>query len=300
MNDKNGGILMAIKPALVKALRDKSGAGMMDCKKALVETDGDLDKAMDYLREKGIAKAQKKAGRIAAEGLCNVLIQDNKAVLYELNAETDFVAKNQEFQSLLKRIGEAILNADAKTLEEALAIELEGKRLEDVIVEATAKIGEKLNLRRVYVIEKDDDMFFGPYVHMGGKIVSLAVVKGGDASVAKDISMHVAAINPRYLDKDQISDDVIEKERSLLRSEALNEGKPEHIVDKMVEGRLNKFLKEICLVNQPFVKDPDKTVNQYAKEAQASIVSFVRLEVGEGIEKRQEDFASEVKSQMTG
>ncbi len=291
---------MAIKPALVKALRDKSGAGMMDCKKALVETGGDLDKAMDYLREKGIAKAQKKAGRIAAEGLCNVLTEGNKAVIYELNAETDFVAKNKEFQQLLTLVGEAILNSKATTLEESLALDVEGKSLENVIVEATAKIGEKLNLRRVHVIEKTDDMVFGPYVHMGGKIASLAVIKGGDETVAKDISMHVAAINPRYLDKDQISEDVIEKERALLRSEALNEGKPEHIVDKMVEGRLNKFLKEICLVNQPFVKDQDKTVHQYAKEAQASIVSFVRLEVGEGIEKRQEDFASEVKSQMTG
>ncbi len=289
---------MAVTAALVKQLRDKTGAGMLDCKKALVETNGDIDKAIDYLREKGIAKAAKKADRIAAEGLCNVLVKDNKAVLYELNSETDFVAKNQEFLSLLDNIGNAILESDAKSLEEALNVEVNGKPIADTVVEATAKIGEKLTLRRLEVIEKNDDMVFGAYSHMGGRIVSLAVLNGGNDVVAKDVAMHVAAINPRYLDQTQISEDVIEHERQVLRNEALNEGKPEQIVDKMVQGRLNKFLKEICLVNQPFVKNPDLTVSQYVKEADASIVSFVRLEVGEGIEKRQEDFASEVKSQM--
>lgn len=289
---------MAVTAALVKQLRDKTGAGMLDCKKALVETNGDIDKAIDYLREKGIAKAAKKADRIAAEGLCNILVKDNKAVLYELNSETDFVAKNQEFLSLLDNIGNAILDSDAKSLEEALSVELNGKSIADTVVEATAKIGEKLTLRRLEVIEKAEDMVFGAYSHMGGRIVSLALLSGGSEVVAKDVAMHVAAINPRYLDQSQISEDVIEHERQVLRNEALNEGKPEQIVDKMVQGRLNKFLKEICLVNQPFVKNPDLTVAQYAKEANASIVSFVRLEVGEGIEKRQEDFASEVKSQM--
>ena len=294
----SGGNNMAVTAALVKELRDKTGAGMLDCKKALVETDGDIDKAIDYLREKGIAKAAKKADRIAAEGLCNIMVSGNKAVLYELNSETDFVAKNTEFLSLLDELGQAIVSSDVKTLEEALKIESNGKTLEDVVINATAKIGEKLTLRRLEVVEKDDSMVFGAYSHMGGRIVSLALLSGDNEVVAKDVAMHVAAINPRYLNQDQISDDVIAHERQILRNEALNEGKPEQIVDKMVVGRLNKFLKEICLVNQPFVKNPDLTVEQYVKEARSSIVSFVRLEVGEGIEKRQEDFASEVKSQM--
>ena len=294
----SGGNNMAVTAALVKELRDKTGAGMLDCKKALVETDGDIDKAIDYLREKGIAKAAKKADRIAAEGLCNIIVSGNKAVLYELNSETDFVAKNTEFLSLLDELGQALVSSDAKTLEEALKVESNGKTLEEVVINATAKIGEKLTLRRLEVVEKDDSMVFGAYSHMGGRIVSLALLSGDNEVVAKDVAMHVAAINPRYLNQDQISDEVIAHERQILRNEALNEGKPEQIVDKMVVGRLNKFLKEICLVNQPFVKNPDITVEQYVKEAKASIVSFLRLEVGEGIEKRQEDFASEVKSQM--
>ncbi len=291
---------MAVTAQLVKKLRDKTGAGMLDCKKALVETDGDIDKAVDYLREKGIAKAAKKADRIAAEGLCNVITDGNKAVLYELNSETDFVAKNDEFLTLIDTVGNAILTSDATNLDEALEVKIDGKSIADVVVEATAKIGEKLTLRRVYVITKSDDMTFGAYSHMGGKIVSLTVLENGDEETARDISMHVAAINPRYLDQNQISDEVIAHEREVLRNEALNEGKPENIVDKMVEGRLNKFLKEICLVNQPFVKDQDMTVEKYLASKNAKIVSFVRLEVGEGIEKRQEDFANEVKSQMNG
>jgi len=289
---------MAITAALVKELREKTGAGMLDCKKALQEVDGDIEKAIDYLRENGISKAAKKADRIAAEGLCNVVTNNNRAVVYEVNSETDFVAKNEKFLTLLDSLGNAILNSEAKNLEEALNVEIDGKKISDVIVESTAKIGEKITLRRVLVVEKTDDMTFGPYVHMGGKIASLAVIEGGNETVAKDIAMHVAAINPRYLNQDQISEDVISHEREVLRNEALNEGKPANIVDKMVVGRLNKFLKEICLVNQPFVKNPDLTVEKFAKEANATIVSFARLEVGEGIEKRQEDFAAEVKSQI--
>jgi len=290
---------MAIKASDVKALRDKTGAGMMDCKKALKETDGDIDKAVDYLREKGISKAAKKADRIAAEGLSNVMSDGNKAVVYELNSETDFVAKNENFIKLLNDLGKVILASDAKTLEDALKVDLNGQTIEEVVTEATSKIGEKLTLRRVEVIEKTDDQVFGEYVHMGGNISALTVLNGSDEGVAKDVAMHVAAINPRYLNQSEISEDVINHEREVLRNEALNEGKPEHIVDKMVEGRLNKFLKEICLVNQPFVKNPDVTVENFAKESGSSIVSFTRLEVGEGIEKKSEDFASEVKSQMT-
>ncbi len=291
---------MAIKASDVKVLREKTGAGMMDCKKALSETGGDMDKAVDYLREKGIAKAAKKADRIAAEGSTNVLTDGNRAVIYELNSETDFVAKNDQFKSLITLIGETILASDATTLEEALDVEKDGKAIKDIIVEATTKIGEKLTLRRAYIVTKQDDESFGAYVHMGGKISALTIIKNGSEDAAKDVAMHVAAINPRYLNQDQIDEEVISHERSVLRNEALNEGKPEHIVDKMVDGRLNKYLKEICLVNQPFVKNPDVTVEKFLKESGSSVVAFARLEVGEGIEKKSEDFASEVQSQMNG
>ncbi len=289
---------MAIKASEVKALRDKTGAGMLDCKKALQETDGDLDKAIDYLREKGISKAEKKADRIAAEGLANVVKNEQKAVIYELNSETDFAAKNDQFTALMKKIGQTLLASDAKTIEEALEVDVEGQSLADYVVSVAAKIGEKINLRRVDVVEKTETQTVGSYVHMGGKIAALVLLEGGDEQTAKDVAMHVAAINPRYLQEDDISDDVIEREKELLRKEALNEGKPEHIVDKMVTGRLKKYLKEICLVHQPFVKDQDQSVQDYVKQSDAKIVAFKRFEVGEGVEKEEKDFASEVQSQM--
>jgi elongation factor Ts len=291
---------MAISAKLVKQLRDKTGAGMMDCKKALTATDGNLDNAIDWLREKGIAKAEKKQSRIAAEGLCNVVINGNDAIVYELNSETDFVAKNDSFLNLLNEVGQAILNSKANNMEDALKVELNGKTLETALVEATAKIGEKFSLRRVTRVVKDDSQSFGAYKHMGGKIVALTVVGNVDGEVAKDIAMHVAAINPKYLNSDQISEEVIAHETQVLTNEALNEGKPANIVEKMVKGRLNKYLKEICLVNQPFVKDPDLSVEKFVKGKGGNIVSFLRLEVGEGIEKRVEDFASEVMSQVNG
>ncbi len=291
--------MATIKASDVKVLREQTGAGMMDCKKALKETDGDFDAAVKYLREKGMSKAAKKADRVAAEGLTNVKVDDNKAVIYELNSETDFVAKNDQFKQLIEDLGTAILASDAKNLEEAKAqAQVDGKDLDTAIAEATSKIGEKLTLRRLQVVEKTDEQSFGAYVHMGGKISALTVLNGASEEAAKDVAMHVAAINPRYLKSDDISDDVIAAERETLRKEALNEGKPEHIVDKMVEGRLNKYLKEICLVNQPFVKDPDQSVENYVKQAGGDVQSFVRLEVGEGVEKKNEDFADEVKSQM--
>ncbi len=291
--------MATIKASDVKVLREQTGAGMMDCKKALKETDGDFDAAVKYLREKGMSKAAKKADRIAAEGLTNVKVDGNKAVIYELNSETDFVAKNDQFKQLIEDLGTAILASDSKNLEEAKAnAKVDGKDLDTAIAEATSKIGEKLTLRRLQVVEKNDEQSFGAYVHMGGKISALTVLNGASEEAAKDVAMHVAAINPRYLKSDDISDDVIAAERETLRKEALNEGKPEHIVDKMVEGRLNKYLKEICLVNQPFVKDPDQSVENYVKQAGGDVESFVRLEVGEGVEKKSEDFADEVKSQM--
>ena len=289
---------MVITASMVKELRLKTGAGMMDCKRALSETSGDMDQAQDWLREKGIAKAAKKADRIAAEGLCNVAVNGNEAVIFELNSETDFVAKNKEFLELLDTLGTAIMNSDANNADEALKLLVDGKDIERVLVDATSKIGEKLSLRRVSRIVKTDNDSFGAYKHMGGRIVTLVVLEGASGDVAKDVAMHVAAINPKYIDKSEISEEVIAHERDMLTKEALNEGKPANIVEKMVIGRLNKYLKEICLVNQPFVKNPDLTVEKYVKESGGNIVSFLRLEVGEGIEKRSDDFAEEVMSQV--
>ena len=289
---------MVITASMVKELRMKTGAGMMDCKKALTETSGDLDQSIDWLREKGISKAAKKADRIAAEGLCGVKVNGNEAIIYELNSETDFVSKNKEFLDLLDKIGNTILNSNVTNTEEALRIAVDGTDLERVLFDATAKIGEKLSLRRVARIVKTDNDNFGAYKHMGGRIVSLVVLEGGTEEVAKDIAMHVAAINPKYIDKSEISEEVIEHERKVLTNEALNEGKPANIVEKMVIGRLNKYLKEICLLNQPFVKNPDLTVEKHVKQLGGNILSFIRLEVGEGIEKRSDDFAEEVMSQI--
>jgi len=221
-----------------------------------------------------------------------------KKGILEIACETDFVAKNEQFLDLLDNLANALINSDATNEVEAVAVEINGKTIADVLVSATAKIGEKFSLRRFSRVSKNDDESFGIYKHMGGKIVVLTVVKGVDEEVARDVAMHVAAINPKYLNQDQINDEVIAHEKEVLTNEALNEGKPANIVDKMVMGRLNKYLKEICLVNQPFVKNPDLTVEKYVKQNNGEIVSFLRLEVGEGIEKRVEDFASEVRSQM--
>ncbi len=278
----------------VKELREMTGAGMMDCKKALVETDGNLEEAVKWLREKGISKAAKKVSRIAAEGVCAFKIEGNKAVTYEVNSETDFVAKNPKFVELVDTIGKALLANNTKNDEEALAAVYEGTTVNDLIVNATATIGEKISLRRVDLYEKNDDQVFGGYSHMQGKIVALSILNGNDAEVAKDVCMHVAAMSPKYLDRNAVDQAYIESEREILKQEALNEGKPAAIVDKMVEGRLQKSLKEVCLTEQPFVKDPDQTVGQYVGSKKCAIVSFVRIAVGEGIEKRHDDFAAEV------
>jgi elongation factor Ts len=295
---------MAITAQLVKQLRDITGAGMLDCKKALEQTDGDVEQAVTYLREKGIAKAAKKADRIAAEGLCNVIVDGNVAVVYEVNSETDFVAKNTQFLALIDKVGQALLASGATTTEEALAVVVEGKTIEIILSEATATIGEKITLRRVNRVEKNDDQVFGAYKHMGGRIASLSLLNGNNEEVAKDIAMHVAAQNPKFLDQTQISADMIASEKEILLHQALEENKseakpkPQNIIEKMVEGRLNKQLKEICLVNQPFVKNPDESVEQYVSRNKTAVVSFLRLEVGEGIEKKETDFAKEVAEQM--
>ncbi|MCK8453589.1 translation elongation factor Ts [Bacillus safensis] len=291
---------MAITAQLVKELRQKTGAGMMDCKKALTETDGDIEKAIDLLREKGIAKAAKKADRIAAEGLTLIKTDGNTGVILEVNSETDFVAKNEGFQALLNELADHLLAAKPATLEEAHASKMEnGSTVEEHITSAIAKIGEKITLRRFSVITKDDNAAFGSYLHMGGRIGVLAVLNGTtDEELARDIAMHVAAVNPKYISRDQVSEEEANREREVLTQQALQEGKPENIVAKMVEGRLNKFFEEICLLDQAFVKNPDEKVKQVVAAKNATVQTYVRYEVGEGIEKRQDNFAEEVMSQV--
>ena len=291
---------MAITAQLVKQLRERTGAGMMDCKKALTETNGDIDAAVDYLREKGIAKAAKKADLIAAEGTTYVASSGNTAVLLELNSETDFVARNEGFQALVKEMADHILATKPADLDALMASEIEtGKTVETKLDEAISTIGEKLTLRRFVLAEKTDADAFGEYLHMGGRIGVLAVVENStDAEAAKDVAMHIAALNPKFVSREQVSAEELEHEKEILKQQALNEGKPENIVEKMVEGRLRKYLEEICAVDQPFVKNPDQTVAEFLKSKGGSLKSFVRYEVGEGIEKRQDNFADEVMGQM--
>ncbi|HCC5632803.1 TPA: elongation factor Ts [Staphylococcus aureus] len=292
--------MATISAKLVKELREKTGAGMMDCKKALTETDGDIDKAIDYLREKGIAKAAKKADRIAAEGLVHVETKGNDAVIVEINSETDFVARNEGFQELVKEIANQVLDTKAETVEALMETTLpNGKSVDERIKEAISTIGEKLSVRRFAIRTKTDNDAFGAYLHMGGRIGVLTVVEGStDEEAARDVAMHIAAINPKYVSSEQVSEEEINHEREVLKQQALNEGKPENIVEKMVEGRLRKYLQEICAVDQDFVKNPDVTVEAFLKTKGGKLVDFVRYEVGEGMEKREENFADEVKEQM--
>ena len=289
-----------ISASLVKELREQTGAGMMDCKNALKETDGNLEAAIDWLREKGIAKAGKKEARIAAEGLADVFVKDNKAVIIEINAETDFVSKNDEFKELIKNVGETVLNSDAKTLEEANELPFGEGTIKDLVVDKTAKIGEKLDFRRVAVIEKTDDENFGAYLHMGGKIAVVAVVKGANEEVAKDVAMQAAAMKPKYVFRDDVPEEEIAREKEVLKEQAMNEGKPADIAEKMVAGRLNKFFKEICLAEQAFIKDGDIDVTKYVTNNGGELVGCTSFVVGEGIEKRQDNFAEEVMAQING
>lgn len=292
---------MDITAKMVKELREKTGAGMMDCKKALQETDGDIDKAMDFLREKGVAKAAKKADRVAAEGLTHIEIDHNSAVLLEVNCETDFVTKNDQFKQLLSELGKHIVKQKPETVEEALQQKLhgEGENVENYLNSIVATIGEKISLRRFTLLNKTDNDAFGAYLHMGGSIGVLSLLEGTtDGDVAKDIAMHAAAVSPRYVSRDAVSEEEVSRERELLKTQALNEGKPENIVEKMVEGRLGKFFEEICLLEQNFVKDPDQKVKKYVADKGAAVKTFVRYEVGEGMEKREDNFAEEVASQM--
>ena len=286
--------------SLIKELRDISGAGMMDCKKALEENDNDIKKATEWLREKGIAKAAKKAGRIAAEGLSTILIDGNKAAILEINCETDFVAKNEKFQKFVSDVADILVSNDAKTMEEALELPCEDGKLSDYITNMTATIGEKISFRRFVVLTKQADESFGSYIHMGGKISVLTLVKNASEDVAKDVSMHAAAMRPEYVTKEQVPTEQLENEKKILTEQAIAEGKPANIAEKMVMGRISKYYKEICLEEQDFVKDNSVTVGKYVSNNGGSIVDVIRYEVGEGLEKRQDNFAEEVAAQMKG
>ena len=288
-----------ISASLVKELRELSGAGMMDCKKALAECDGNIEAATDWLREKGIAKAEKKGSRIAAEGLANIFVEGNKAVILEVNSETDFVSKNEEFTGIIETIAKAILASNATTVEEAMEVSLEEGTINDLIIAKTFKIGEKLSLRRIEVVTKTDSQVFGAYLHMGGKIAVLTVVEGATEEVAKDVAMQSAAMKAQYVFKEDVPADVVEHERTILIEEAKNEGKPAEIAEKMVEGRIKKFYKEICLTLQAFIKDGDMDVITYIEKNNGKLISATRYEVGEGMEKREENFAEEVMAQIS-
>ncbi|MDY5996811.1 MAG: translation elongation factor Ts [Bacilli bacterium] len=285
---------------MVKELREQTGAGMLDCKKALTETNGNMEEAITWLREKGISKAAKKQTRIAAEGLATAKINGNDAVLVEVNSETDFVAKNPEFVSLVDGIANVILDKKPANMEEAMKLELDGTSIEETIVNKTATIGEKLSFRRFELVEKTDNQVFGTYSHMGGKIVTLALLEGNDTEVAKDIAMQIAAMRPLYLDRDSVPEERIQKEREILTEQAENEGLDSNKLPMIVNGRLNKFFEEICLVDQGFVKENKMKVSKYVESKNMKILSFVRYEVGEGMEKKEENFADEVAKQING
>ena len=286
--------------SLIKELRDLSGAGLMDCKKALEASNNDIDEAIDYLRKKGISKAAKKADRVAAEGLSTVVIDGNNASIVEVNCETDFVAKNEKFVNLVNKIAELIVRNDVKTMEEAMSLSTEEGTLNDTIVNFTATIGEKISFRRFARLSKTDSQNFGSYIHMGGRIAVLTLLEGADEETAKDVSMHAAAMRPSYVKREDVPAEEVERETSVLKEQAMNEGKPAEIAEKMVNGRINKFYKEICLEEQDFVKDSDMTVGAFVKSKNGSIVNMVRFEVGEGIEKKEENFAEEVMNQIKG
>ncbi|MBR3162041.1 MAG: elongation factor Ts [Bacilli bacterium] len=291
---------MAVSASMVKELREATGAGMLDCKKALDATNGNIDEAIDWLREKGISKAAKKQSRVAAEGLALAKIKDNKAIIIEINSETDFVAKNEEFKSLVDVVADAIIDSDVKTVEEAANLEVNGKKIEDLIAEKSGTIGEKLTLRRFEIVTKEDNQIFGTYSHMGGKIVTLTVMDGEDSELAKDIAMQAAAMRPLYLSREEVPEERIEKERAILTEQAENEGKDSKKLDMIVNGRLNKFFEEVCLVDQGFIKENKMKVSKYVESKKSKIICFVRYEVGEGIEKRNENFADEVMKQVNG
>jgi elongation factor Ts len=287
----------------IKELRAATGAGVVDCRNALVACDGDVDKAADWLREKGIAKAAKKASRIAAEGLTEIAVAANTAVVIEVNSETDFVAKNEKFQKLVKALAAAVLAAKPANMEEALKVKMETGTLQEVITDATFTIGEKISFRRFEVVNKKDSESFGAYVHMGGKIAALTVVEGQDQEeLARDLAMHVAALSPSYVSMNDIPKDVVEHEEHIQLAAAKNDpklaNKPEQALVKILEGKVRKSLAELCLNEQDFVKEPTFKVGKYVADKGSAVVGFVRYAVGEGLQRREDDFAQEVLSQI--
>ena len=289
---------MAISAKQVMELRKKSGAGIMDAKKALVASDGDMDKAMDFLREKGIAKAAKKSDRIAAEGLTDIKVEGNTAAIVELNSETDFVAASDPFKDALKSIASLLVEKKPADVEAALALETANGTLNDDLIATTQKTGEKVSLRRFTLVEKADGDSFGAYLHQGGRIAALVVLEGADETTAKDVAMHVAAVNPEFMTREDVPAERLEHEKKIFTEETLNEGKPEKIVGKIVEGRLNKFLAQITLADQAFVKDSDQTVAEYVASKGGKLKSLIRYEVGEGIEKKETNLAQEISEQL--
>ena len=290
-----------ITAALVKELREKTGAGMMDCKKVLTETDGDLEKASELLRERGIAKAAKKSGRVAAEGLVEAFVTEDGKVgaVVEVNAETDFVAKNEEFKTFVLNLAKQVVEKNPKTVEELLAqdsIEVPGKTVNEVLVDKIATIGENMNIRRFERFESEG--LVEKYIHGDGKIAVLVNMKKGNKEVARDVCMQIAAARPEYLDEASVPADRLEKEKEILKAQTMNEGKPEAIAEKIVQGRIRKFFEEICLVDQAFVKNPDIKISQLLKENDSEVAGFARFEKGEGIEKKEENFAEEVMKQL--
>lgn len=286
----------------VKELREKTGAGMMDCKKALTAVNGDMEKAVDWLREHGIAKAEKKQSRIAAEGLCQILVDGNNAVVIEVNSETDFVASNEKFINFVDLLAKAILENEVNTNEDVLNLVVDGETISEKLTNLVATIGEKLSFRRFVKVTKQDGDFFGVYKHMGGKIGALVTVNGANEEVAKDVAMQAAAMNPIAAVRSEVPEKDVLHEKEVIITEIKNDpknaNKPDAILEKMSEGRLNKFFKEIVLEEQDFIKDSGLTVGQYVSNNGGKILSMVRFAVGEGIEKREENFAEEVASQI--
>ncbi|KRN03805.1 translation elongation factor Ts [Holzapfeliella floricola] len=291
--------MAGITAAQVKELREKTGAGMMDAKKALVATDGDMDLAIDELRKKGALKAAKKSDRVAAEGLADVEFSGNTAAMVEVNSETDFVSSNDRFVSFVKDVAGKIAEAQPESVEAAMALPYnENGTVQDEVTNLTSVIGEKISFRRFNLVKKEDNQVFGAYLHNGGTILALVTLEGADEQTAKDVAMHVAAINPKFVSRDDVPSEVLEHEKAAFTEETKNEGKPEKIIPKIVEGRMNKFLSEISLVDQEFVKDPDQTVQQFVESKGGKVINFVRYEVGEGIEKKADNFVEEVMSQV--
>ena len=293
-----------ISASMVKDLREKTGAGMMDCKKALTETNGDMEKAIEYLREKGITKAAKKSSRIAAEGLVLAYVSDDgkTGAAVEVNSETDFVAKNDEFRTFVQALAKqvAINNpADVEALLEEEYIDEAGKKVSEVLTDKVAKIGENMNIRRFVRFETTEGLVES-YIHGNGKIAVLVKMENADTELAKDICMQVAAARPEYLNEASVPQERLAKEMEILKAQAMNEGKPEAIAEKVVQGRIGKFYSEICLVDQEFVKNPDMKVSDLLKSKNAEIIDFARIEKGEGLEKKEENFAEEVMKQMNG